>query len=199
MPLAFHSVSHGEIACGYFNIESDMLLLERTFFFTDSLCDHVSALAGCAPDVAYEAPWPVYAIETREQIGDLMDAIHGVRYTGFIGETYRRHPFPRRPEAFRQNPDGWRTRDEFRALIEPFADVREIRFRTRPDTDEVALGDVRFARPDFHELIRYVWRGGWPRWRDEERPDDVLALREAVEAGDNWAIRDLRLGEDEMH
>lgn len=33
MPLSFESRSHGPVAFGFFNIESDMLLLERTFFF----------------------------------------------------------------------------------------------------------------------------------------------------------------------
>jgi hypothetical protein len=32
MPLSFESRSHGPVAFGFFNIESDMLLLERTFF-----------------------------------------------------------------------------------------------------------------------------------------------------------------------
>jgi len=197
MPLAFQSVSHGEIVFGFFNIESDMLLLEQTFFFTDSFCRHVATLAGTAPDVAYEAPWPVRVIESLEDVGDLMDAIHGVRYTGFIGATYRRYPFPRSREAFRQNPEGHRTRDEFRELIAPFSVEREIRFRTFPESREIALGEVRFARADFHELIRYVWRGGWPRWRDEVRPPDVLALRDAVERGGNWATVDLRLIEND--
>ena len=32
MPLAFDSISHGSIAFGFFNIESDMLLLDLTQF-----------------------------------------------------------------------------------------------------------------------------------------------------------------------
>ncbi|MBC8441147.1 MAG: hypothetical protein H8D87_15855 [Deltaproteobacteria bacterium] len=35
MPLSFTSKSHGNIAFGFFNIESDMLLLEKYFFFAD--------------------------------------------------------------------------------------------------------------------------------------------------------------------
>ncbi len=193
MPLAFNSASHGEIAFGFFNIESDMLLLERTFFFADSFCRHVGAIARGAPDVAYEAPWPVYEIERAEDVGDLMDAIHGVRYTGFLGETYRRYPFPPRPEDFRQQPEGHRTRDEFREMIAPWSTERELRIRTRPEADAITLGHVTFARSDFHELIRYVWRGGWPRWRNDERHDDVIAVRAAIAEGGNWATRDLGL------
>jgi hypothetical protein len=45
MPLAFESESHGTIAFGFFNIESDVLLLDRYFFFTtDSLTDVVPRL-----------------------------------------------------------------------------------------------------------------------------------------------------------
>jgi hypothetical protein len=33
MPLTFESISHGTIAFGFFNIDSDMLLLEKYFFF----------------------------------------------------------------------------------------------------------------------------------------------------------------------
>jgi hypothetical protein len=36
MPLAFESLSHGTIAFGFFNIESDMLLLDRYFLFAES-------------------------------------------------------------------------------------------------------------------------------------------------------------------
>jgi hypothetical protein len=37
MPLAFESLSHGIIAFGFFNIESDMLILDRYFLFADSI------------------------------------------------------------------------------------------------------------------------------------------------------------------
>jgi len=38
MPLTFESLSHGTIAFGFFNIESDMLLCDRYFLFADDLC-----------------------------------------------------------------------------------------------------------------------------------------------------------------
>ena len=37
MPLAFKSLSHETIAFGFFNIESDMLILDRYFLFADSI------------------------------------------------------------------------------------------------------------------------------------------------------------------
>lgn len=45
MPLAFESLSHGAIAFGFFNIESDMLLLEHYFFFATDFCEHIRAMA----------------------------------------------------------------------------------------------------------------------------------------------------------
>jgi len=39
MPLAFESLSHGTIAFGFFNIASDMLLLEHYFLFATDFVD----------------------------------------------------------------------------------------------------------------------------------------------------------------
>ena len=86
MPLAFHSLSHGRIAFGFFNIESDMLLLEHYFFFAREFCEEISSLAQRRERGAYETPWRVFDMAEREQIGDLMGAIHGTRFTGFIGD-----------------------------------------------------------------------------------------------------------------
>ncbi len=36
MPISFPSKSHGQIPIGFFNIETDMLLLDRYFFFSTS-------------------------------------------------------------------------------------------------------------------------------------------------------------------
>ena len=114
MPLAFDSLSHGTIAFGFFNIESDMLLCDRYFFFAEDFCRNIADMADRGGDQDYQATWPVWLIETADDIGDLMGAIHGVRYTGFIGELYRRYPFPPQTEKFKQNPEGSRTRDGVR-------------------------------------------------------------------------------------
>jgi hypothetical protein len=56
------------------------------------------------PNDPKELPWPVYHIPDPEKIGDLMGAIHGVRFTGFIGEVYKRYPFPERKRISSRNP-----------------------------------------------------------------------------------------------
>ena len=45
MPLAFESLSHGTIAFGFFNIDSDMLLLDKYFLFGSDFCEHIVAMA----------------------------------------------------------------------------------------------------------------------------------------------------------
>jgi len=42
MPLAFDSSSHGKIAFGFFNIETDMLLLENYFIFATQFCSYMT-------------------------------------------------------------------------------------------------------------------------------------------------------------
>ena len=45
MPLAFQSKSHGSVAFGFFHIETDMLLLDRCFFFCTDFCRVLSEMA----------------------------------------------------------------------------------------------------------------------------------------------------------
>ncbi len=192
MPLAFESVSHGQVAFGFFNIESDMLLLERYFFFANDFCKLLSDMAGSNTDSGFEAAWPVYHIARLKDIGDLQGAIHGTRHIGFIGETYRRYPFPKQPEDFKQNPQGFQTRAEFTEMVEKYADKLDIRVSADPSSKQVAIGDCVFSRESFLELVRYVWRGGYPRWRDETRPEYVEALRQ-LEESRHWLFEGLRL------
>lgn len=180
MPLAFDSVSHGPVAFGFFNIESDMLLLERYFFFATEFCEYMERFAECERfPCAFD--WDVWVFADRENIGDLMGAVHGIRYAGFIGETYRRFPFPSNPADFRQKTQGRKNRKIFEAMIEKYAAPSSIRFTVDSKGDEACVGDYRFDRRNFQALIRYVWVGGYPRWEKGERPDYVLKMREKME------------------
>jgi len=180
MPLAFDSTSHGPIAFGFFNIDSDMLLLDRYFLFATEFCSHIRKIAEYVGPGPYETSWEVYLIPDPADIGDLMGAIHGIHYTGFIGEVYRRFPFPERPEAFKQKPEGHMTRDDMVGIIEKYARTVEIPVSIDREGGEVSIGPYRFTASEFQELIRYVWQGGYPRWRDEIRPDYVRAMKEAI-------------------
>jgi hypothetical protein len=171
-------LSHGTVAFGFFNIESDLLLLDRYFFFADDFCGWIEDLA--AEPGLPEAEWPVVEIAAPEQIGDLMGAIHGIRFSGFIGAVYRRFPFPRDLRDFKQNPEGLRTRGFMESLIAGYGQTLAIATMIEPDTGAVRIGDYRFERRVFHGLLDYVWRGGYPRWKDERRPEAVRRMAAAV-------------------
>jgi hypothetical protein len=114
-----------------------------------------------------------------------MGAIHASRYTGFIGETYMRFPFPLNPEDFKQKPEGYRNREMVESMIEKYAESCPIPVITGKNAQEISIGAYRLTRAVFHQLLNYVWRGGYPRWKDEVRPGYVMAMKRAVENSGN--------------
>jgi len=180
MPLAFDSLSHGQIAFGFFNIESDMLLCDRYFLFADTFCRHVQDLAENAEQPTLRTAWQVRIIQTPEAIGDLMGAIHGIRYIGFIGELYRHFPFPSEAQNFKQNPQGFKTQSQVAEIIGKYATLREIQVSVKNTDGEIQVGDYRFSSTQFQKLIGYVWCGGYPRWKDHIRPAYVSDMREKI-------------------
>lgn len=183
MPLAFESTSHGPIAFGFFNIESDMLLLEHYFLFATDFCRFISQAADAVPAEDAAADWRVFHIADRNGIGDLMGAIHGIRHTGFIGEVYRRFPFPSEPENFKQHPDGDGTQPQMKAIISHYAQEKAIPFVTEFKPLMVSIGEYRFDQPVFQALVRYVWQGGYPRWRNQAPPAYVREMKRRIERG----------------
>lgn len=177
VPLAFESLTHGTVAFGFFNIDSDLLLLDRYFLFATEFCESITIF----DDAPVKASWKGYFISDPGDIGDLMGAIHGISYTGFIGELYRRFPFPKRPEDFKQKPEGFKNRAVVENLIARFAKEVLIPISVPESMEEVCIGEYRFSRQVFHEFVRYVWRGGYPRWKDEIRPDYVLEMKRKTE------------------
>lgn len=176
MPLAFESRSHGTVAFGFFNIELDMLLLRDLFFFAEDFCAAVTELASGAEEAAVKG----WRIADPRNVGDLHGAIAGVVYTGFIGATYRVHPFPRRPEDFKQNPEPAMTRAEGESLVAGFGECETIGFVRSREAGTVAVAEYVFPGADFGELVDYVDRGGYPRWRDEVRPGYVAAMMKTL-------------------
>jgi len=182
MPLAFESISHGTIAFGFFNIDSDMLLLDRHFLFSTQFCAYMNDIATCGPNESKQVPWQVYHIPDPEQIGDLMGAIHGVHLSGFIGEVYKKFPFPEKEADFKQNPEGTRTQETVEEIIQKYGRKTEALFMMDETQNEAAIGPYRFSRDSFQALVRYVWQGGYPRWKNEQRPDYVLAMKDRIHA-----------------
>lgn len=180
MPLAFDSLSHGTIAFGFFNIDTDLLLCDRYFLFAGDFCDRIGKIAASGAQHAFCTRWQIQMIEAAEDIGDLTGAIHGVRFTGFIGEVYRSFPFPLQPKDFKQNPAGFLTRSKIVDIISGYAKLREITLRISAGGEAIAIGDYRFNRLQFQELLKYVWRGGYPRWKDDLKPDYVLSMKAKI-------------------
>jgi hypothetical protein len=189
MPLAFESLNRGTIAFGFFNIETDLLLLQQYFLFADDFCNRVVRLAeGQEP---YEPAWEVYCIEDQRKIGDLMAAIHGIRYTGFIGEVYKQFPFPKTEAGFKQKPEGFQNRAWMVSLAERWAAIKALPVRADKENETVSIGEYLFTKQVFHQLIQYVWAGGYPRWRDEIRPGYVMEMKERLEKAGGWLTRGL--------
>ncbi len=181
MPLAFDSLSHGKIAFGFFNIDTDMLLLEQYFLFGSDFCEHIVAMAEGIHKSEYRTKWPVYIIEDRAKIGDLMGAIHGIRYTGFIGELYRHYPFPEKPEDFKQKTKGFLNQVFVQEMITGYARNIQIPIVADQRSGEVDIGVYKFSQQTFQELIKYVWRGGYPGWQNDIRPDYVAVMKAEIE------------------
>ncbi len=173
MPLAFPSSSHGTVAFGFFNIDVDMLLLDRLFFFAHDFCRAVEAL-GRAGSASIRG----WRIDDLRDIGNLHGAIAGQDLSGFIGATYARWPFPEAPEDFKQDPGGHVNRDAVREMILAFGVERAIDLARDAD-GRVTVGEYAFDRSGFAALIAYVDRGGYPRWRDDVRPRYVLDMMES--------------------
>ena len=180
MPLLFKSLSHGEIPFGFFNIETDMLLLNNYFFFAGDACNHIIEFASHATHENCRANWDVYILEEK-QIGNLMGAITGVDLSGFIGEVYGHFPFPCREEEFKQHPEGSKNREFVENIVRGYAPLTRIKVVLDPATGTAKIGDYLFDKSGFKELLTYLWLGGYPRWMEGVRPDYVERMKESVE------------------
>jgi hypothetical protein len=193
MPLAFKSINRGVIAFGFFNIDSDLLLLDHYFFFAQPFCENVSNLAERQLEETEEEFWEAHTIDRREDIGDLTAAIHGVNHSGFIGEVYKRFPFPQKEEDFKQKPQGWKNRGVVTEILEKYAQATRISLRLDRRNRTLSVGEFLFTQEVFGALIDYVWLGGYPRWKDGLRPEYVLRMKKKIEESKNWLFSGLRL------
>ncbi|RLA04182.1 MAG: hypothetical protein DRQ47_03825 [Gammaproteobacteria bacterium] len=170
MPLAFDSKNHGKIAFGFFNIESDMLLLEHYFFFASDFCSALS-------DKNNRSILPGYIIEKSEHIGDLHGAIAGTHFSGFIGEIYKKFPFPKNIANFKQQSTCYKSRSLFENLIQEFATPKDLVLGVDKSKAQFSIGSYEFTQATFLQLIDYVIQGGYPKWQDGIAPDYVSKLQ----------------------
>ena len=157
-----------------------MLLLDRYFFFATDFCDCVCNMANVKDGTQSEFPLRAFEIKDPAGIGDLHGGIAGTHYSGFIGETYKRYPFPRDEIKFKQQTDGFKTRDEFAQMILEFGCHIDLVWYRDSETEQVSIGRYIFSRQNFRRLIQYVIRGGFPRWLDDTAPDYVLKMQKTA-------------------
>ncbi|HNQ62599.1 MAG TPA: hypothetical protein PLX88_08935 [Syntrophorhabdaceae bacterium] len=179
MPLLFKSLSHGEIPFGFFNIETDMILLNNYFFFASDFALYITDLAAKSPDEISVLNWNGYVLKEND-IGNLMAAISGVYLSGFIGEVYGYFPFPHEPDKFKQNPEGYKTRNLIEGIIKRYVPLTKIPLSLSSQALEIKIGDYLFEKVGFHELLLYLWVGGYPRWKDEVKPGYIIKMKEAI-------------------
>jgi len=174
MPISFSSKSHGQIPIGFFNIETDMLLMDRYFFFSSDFCEWMIEWAG-AEDFNRDEKI-VYVIKKREMIGNLSGAIYGFEFTGFIGAVYKLFPFPKDLSGFKQKPYGTQNRHVVEETIQPFAVKLDIPIIFHRESLTIAFGDYTFSTNVFQEIIRYIELGGMPGWQNGRPPDYVTEM-----------------------
>lgn len=177
MPLAFQSINKGVIPFGFFNIETDLLIMDQYFIFADDFCREMLSIPGHKDQDAKYAAWEIYHIEDRDDIGDFMGAMAGIRHVGFMGELYKLFPFPKREEDFKQHYDGYLKRSNVEPIIGKWSIQKKISVQVGKKNEQIQIGDYLFSKQVFHELLGYVWRGGYPRWKDEIRPEYVTEMK----------------------
>ena len=187
MPIAFNSVSHGEIPIGFFNIDTDMILINNYFVFASDLCNWLSTWAAGKQNIKTEKGF--YVIENPKDIGNLMGAISAEVFTGFIGELYKKFPFPKDIGDFKQKPDGFKNRLVVEKLIQKYANLSNVDIIISKKNETISIGEYGFDRFDFHQILLYLWQGGMPKWRDDEKPGYVLKMMEAVISSKHWLFK----------
>ena len=184
MPLGFNTKSHGEIPVGFFNIETDMFLILDHFVFATDLCQWIIDWSNGPDD--QEHTYGFYVFDDGQKIGDLMGAISGMVFTGFIGELYKKYPFPEEKEAFKQSPEGFKTRGEVEELVKDWSEKQDVSVVISKEKGTITIGPYEFLPEDFHEVLMYIWQGGWPRYKDEVKPEYVQEMMKAVVPSEHW-------------
>jgi hypothetical protein len=170
-----------------------MILLEHYFLFAQDFCEYISKIAEAPLKETYESTWGIYLIKNNADVGNLMGAIYGIDLRGFIGEVYKIFPFPGEREKFKQNSEGFKTRSLIEKLIQKYGKKTNIQFLIDLKDDKIGIGGYLFNGTSFQELVKYIWLGGSPRWKDGIRPDYVLRMRQMIEPSKSPVFEGLTL------
>ena len=79
MPLAFQSINKGVIPFGFFNIETDLLIMDQYFVFAYDFCQNILDMSEKEGQASQIVTWKIYHIEDRSDIGDFKAREEGRR------------------------------------------------------------------------------------------------------------------------
>lgn len=187
MPISFKTESHGDIPIGFFNIDTDMILIKNYFVFASDLCDWISEWTSGEEEIITSVK--MYVIKNLDDIGHLMGAISGIIFTGFIGEVYKIFPFPEKQEDFKQKPDGDKNRKNIEEIMNKFGELEQIPVKISKESNTISIGEFVFTIEQFHDVLGYIWRGGMPKWKDGIRPEYVNKMMKAIITSEHWLFR----------
>jgi hypothetical protein len=169
-----------------------MILLNQYFLSAEDFCQYI-AEASQKNEPILKTSWEVYSFQNRGDIGNLMGAIHGSDYRGFIGEVYKLFPFPKHRDDFKQKSEGFKNRSLIKSIIQKYVSKVSITFEIDQKSEQIAIGEYLFNKNSFHQLIQYVLMGGFPRWKDEIRPDYVFSMARTIAHPENLIFDSLIL------
>ena len=95
------------------------------------------------------------------------------------------------PEEFKQNPEGAQTQSLVTEIISRYGNAQEIVVAADQKTMQVELGAYRFSHIQFQELLKYVWRGGYPRWKNDTQPAYVTEMKNKILLNSNGVFSDI--------
>ncbi len=88
------------------------------------------------------------------------------------------------------NPEGFNTQKIVNEEIDKFSKQTELIVNFSKE-EKIKIGPYLFDIPAFHELIRYVWQGGYPRFKDEIRAQYVLDMEEVIQKSQNSFFKEV--------
>jgi hypothetical protein len=189
----FNSLSHGVVPFGFYNIETDGLLLGQHFFFCTDFCRMVKALFEKPLAEEADAALSGHVFHDPQRIGNLKGAINGSLHTGFFGEIYRVWPFPEAPEIFRQKLHCFDNRGHTLGLLGSMADPVEIQVVREANFRQVQIGPYHFTLSGFVRLLQYIVRGGYPTWEEDggrQLPEALLLVGQLLTQHKGWLMED---------
>jgi hypothetical protein len=187
MPIGFETTNAGQIAVGFFNIETDCLLMGRYFFFASDFCGWVKSWAEQDPPESLVKEF--YVADRFQDIGNIHAAMAHFYQQDLLSDVFQRFPFPEDPLAFRQHPDGWKNRKALEAILPSHTHREQVTISFHKPQEAVLFGEYEFHKSVFSRVLQYLFRGGMPMWRDGVPPVYVLEMMRAVGASQFWLLR----------